>query len=124
MYLYKNKLIIIIFCVLILYLFNLNILISESINDSLDSMESDVSNIGQKTSLILIKRCSENLKQRVLSITTFYRQPNAKPPTEPSYFVHHIMKPLAIFCNTNKSILSEKRKKEWNAIVADGVAIR
>nr|CAG8566890.1 6596_t:CDS:10 [Entrophospora candida] len=99
-------------------------IIEESINSSLNSMEPDLSNISQKVSLILIKRCTENLKQRVLSITTFYRQPNAKPPTEPSYFVPHIMKPLTIFCNANKSILSEKRKKEWNAIICDGVAVR
>nr|CAG8494184.1 9220_t:CDS:10 [Entrophospora candida] len=99
-------------------------IIEESINSSLNSMEPDLSNISQKVSLILIKRCTENLKQRVLSITTFYRQPNAKPPTEPSYFVPHITKPLTIFCNANKSILSEKRKKEWNAIICDGVAVR
>ncbi|CAJ0627134.1 3390_t:CDS:10 [Entrophospora sp. SA101] len=54
-------------------------IIEESINSSLNSMEPDLSNISQKVSLILIKRCTENLKQRVLSITTFYRQPMSNP---------------------------------------------
>ncbi len=86
-------------------------------------MQSDLPDLSQRISTILTKRCTEALRH-VRSIITQYRQPNTKPPTEPSYFVPHIMKPLVAFCDVNKSYLSDGRRKEWSAIIGDAVAVR
>ena len=91
--------------------------------NSLSSLQSDLPDLSQRISTILTKRCTEALRH-VRSIITQYRQPNTKPPTESSYFVPHIMKPLAAFYDTNKLYLSDKRRKEWSTIVGDAVAVR
>ncbi|CAB4405568.1 unnamed protein product [Rhizophagus irregularis] len=98
-------------------------IIEESISNSLSSLQSDLPDLSQKISTILTKRCTEALRH-VRSIITQYRQPNTKPPTESSYFVPHIMKPLAAFYDSNKLYLSDKRRKEWSSIVGDAVAVR
>ncbi|CAG8718080.1 8137_t:CDS:2, partial [Scutellospora calospora] len=98
--------------------------IEESLSTSLSSMQSDLPNLSQKISTILIKRCTETLRQHIRSVITQFRGSNTKPPTESSYFVPHIIKPLVTFCKVNKQLLSDKRRIECNSIVADAVAIR
>ncbi|CAG8671900.1 10692_t:CDS:10, partial [Funneliformis caledonium] len=98
-------------------------IVEESISNSFSSLQSDLPDLSQKISVILTKRCTEALRH-VRSIITQYRQPNTKPPTESSYFVPHIMKPLAVFFDVNKSCLSDRRRKEWSALVGDAVAVR
>ncbi|RIA87792.1 oligomeric golgi complex component, COG2-domain-containing protein [Glomus cerebriforme] len=98
-------------------------IIEESILNSLSSLQSDLPDLSQRISAILTKRCTEALRH-VRSIITQYRQPNTKPPTESSYFVPHIMKPLAAFYDVNKPYLSDKRRKEWSSIVGDTVSVR
>ncbi|CAG8680100.1 4961_t:CDS:10, partial [Dentiscutata erythropus] len=98
--------------------------IEESISSSLSSMQSDLPDLNQKIATVLTKRCTETLRQHIRSVITQFRGSNTKPPTEASYFVPHIIKPLITFCKVNKELLSDKRRNECNSIVADAVAIR
>ncbi|CAG8780067.1 42702_t:CDS:2, partial [Gigaspora margarita] len=98
--------------------------IEESVSSSLTSMQSDLPDLNQKIATILTKRCTETLRQHIRSVITQFRGSNTKPPTEASYFVPHIIKPLITFCKVNKQLLSGKRRNECNSIVADAVALR
>ncbi|KAF0399002.1 Conserved oligomeric Golgi complex component [Gigaspora margarita] len=98
--------------------------IEESVSSSLTSMQSDLPDLNQKIATILTKRCTETLRQHIRSVITQFRGSNTKPPTEASYFVPHIIKPLITFCKVNKQLLSGKRQNECNSIVADAVALR
>ncbi|CAG8783134.1 2024_t:CDS:2, partial [Acaulospora morrowiae] len=99
-------------------------IIEESVNSLLASLRLDLPDFTQKISAILTSRCTETLRQHIRSIITQYRQPNTKPPTEASYFVPHIIKPLATFCDVNKLILSDNRRNEWCYSVGDAVSSR
>ncbi|CAG8648364.1 24187_t:CDS:10 [Cetraspora pellucida] len=98
--------------------------IEESVSSSLSSMHSDLPDLSQKIATILTKRCTETLSKHIRSVITQFRGSNTKPPTEASYFVPHIIKPLVTFCKVNSQLLSDKRRNECNSIVADAVANR
>ncbi|CAG8519748.1 4747_t:CDS:10 [Ambispora leptoticha] len=98
-------------------------LIEESIKISLLSIQSDIPEISRTVTTILIKRCAEYLRQ-TRGIITQYRYKNREPPTEFSYFVPTIMKPLVMFCDLNQHTLTESRRREWNLMVAEGVTMR
>ncbi|CAG8513317.1 6870_t:CDS:10 [Ambispora gerdemannii] len=98
-------------------------LIEESIKISLLSIQSDIPEVSRTVTTILIKRCAEYLRQ-TRGIITQYRYKNREPPTEFSYFVPTIMKPLIVFCDLNQHILTESRRKEWSLMVAEGVTMR
>ncbi|CAG8636853.1 25042_t:CDS:10, partial [Racocetra persica] len=92
--------------------------------DSLVHPYSDLPDLSQKIATILTKRCTETLSKHIRSVITQFRGSNTKPPTEASYFVPHIIKPLVTFCKVNSQLLSDKRRNECNSIVADAVANR
>ncbi|CAG8537381.1 3406_t:CDS:10, partial [Cetraspora pellucida] len=94
------------------------------VSSSLSSMHSDLPDLSQNIATILTKRCTETLSKHIRSVITQFRGSNTKPPTEASYFVPHIIKPLVTFCKVNSQLLSDKRRNECNSIVADAVANR
>ncbi|CAG8499793.1 2025_t:CDS:10 [Diversispora eburnea] len=98
-------------------------IIEESIVSVLSSLKLGLPDFSQKITFILTNRCTDNLRL-IRSIITQYRQPNTKPPTEASYFVPHIIKPLATFCHVNRSILSVDRRQEWCYSVGNAVSMR
>ncbi|RIB23229.1 hypothetical protein C2G38_2171963 [Gigaspora rosea] len=77
----------------------------QSISSSLSSMQSDLPDLNQKIATILTKRCIETLRQHIRSVIAQFRGSITKPPTEASYFVPHIIKPLITFCKVNKQLL-------------------
>lgn len=94
-----------------------------ALQTSLDSLKILIPPLSDRFISILSRRCIDTLRL-IRSITGQYRHTNKKAPTEASYFVPNILKPLKSVIEGNSSLLIDELKLIWVEAVAEAVTTR
>ncbi|GAA6061648.1 hypothetical protein JCM10212_002525 [Sporobolomyces blumeae] len=96
---------------------------AEVMREALASLTSIVPSLSSQITTILIKRCAEHLKL-VRSVASQVRASTRKGPSEPSYFVHNILKELKAYLGGPGRVVEEELRTTWATTVVDEIAVR
>ncbi|GAA5969864.1 hypothetical protein JCM11641_008068 [Rhodosporidiobolus odoratus] len=96
---------------------------SEVIATSLSSMTSLLPSLSSQIVTVLVKRCAEHLKL-VRSVASQVRASTRRGTSEPSYFVHNILKELKTYLTGPGRVVEEELRKEWATAVVEDIAGR
>lgn len=95
----------------------------EVMRESLAALNSIIPSLSSQITTILVKRCAEHLKL-VRSVASQVRASTRKTSTEPSYFVHNILKELKGYLNGPARVVEQELKVKWATTVVDDIAGR
>ncbi|GAA5906257.1 uncharacterized protein JCM6883_005490 [Sporobolomyces salmoneus] len=96
---------------------------AEVMRESLTALTSIIPSLSSQITTILVKRCAEHLKL-VRSVASQVRASTRKTSTEPSYFVHNILKELRAYLNGPARVVEEELRVRWATTVVDDIAGR
>ncbi|GAA5885926.1 hypothetical protein JCM5296_007033 [Sporobolomyces johnsonii] len=96
---------------------------ADIIRESLSSLTSIVPSLSSQITTILVKRCAEHLKL-VRSVASQVRASTRKGASEPSYFVHNILKELRAYLTGPARVVEEELRTKWATTVVDDIAGR
>ncbi|GAA5926369.1 hypothetical protein JCM1841_006995 [Sporobolomyces salmonicolor] len=91
--------------------------------ESLSFLTSIVPSLSSQITTILVKRCAEHLKL-VRSVASQVRASTRKGASEPSYFVHNILKELRAYLAGPARVVEEELRSKWATTVVDDIAGR
>jgi hypothetical protein len=91
--------------------------------ESLASLTSIIPSLSSQITTILVKRCAEHLKL-VRSVASQVRASTKKTSTEPSYFVHNILKELRSYLAGPARVVEQELRVKWASTVVDDIAVR
>ncbi|GAA5853661.1 hypothetical protein JCM5353_001396 [Sporobolomyces roseus] len=95
----------------------------EVMREALSVLTSIMPSLSSQITTILIKRCAEHLKL-VRSVASQVRASTRKTTSEPSYFVHNILKDLRGYLSGPGRVVEEELRVKWATIVVDDIAGR
>ncbi|KNC99298.1 uncharacterized protein SPPG_05552 [Spizellomyces punctatus DAOM BR117] len=96
-------------------------ILRESLDASLSPLKAILPQLSQRVCKVLIRRCSDPLRNNIHSITPQYRMTNKEPPSRPSHFITTIFKPLSSFFDDHRHLLKATTIPEWTSFVMDDV---
>ncbi|GAA6009286.1 hypothetical protein JCM11491_004257 [Sporobolomyces phaffii] len=96
---------------------------AEIMRESLAALTSVIPSLSSQITTILIKRCAEHLKL-VRSVASQVRASTRKTATEPSYFVHNILKELKAYLTGPARVVEADLRAKWATTVVDDIAGR
>ncbi|BGP23394.1 hypothetical protein JCM10295v2_002290 [Rhodotorula toruloides] len=91
--------------------------------ESLSSVTAVVPSLSSQITTILIKRCAEHLKL-VRSVASQVRASTRKGPSEPSYFVHNILKEVRAYLGGPGRVVEEELRRRLATVVVEDIAGR
>lgn len=91
--------------------------------DSLSSVTAIVPSLSSQITTILIKRCAEHLKL-VRSVASQVRASTRKGPSEPSYFVHNILKEVRAYLGGPGRVVEVELRRRLATVVVEDIAGR
>jgi len=91
--------------------------------EALSALTSIIPSLSSQITTILIKRCAEHLKL-VRSVASQVRASTRKTTSEPSYFVHNILKDLRGYLSGPGRVVEEELRVRWATTVVDDIAGR
>ncbi|GAA5933962.1 COG2 family protein [Sporobolomyces koalae] len=96
---------------------------AEVMQESLAALDAIIPSLASQITTILIKRCAEHLKL-VRSVASQVRASTRKTSSEPSYFVHNILKELKLYLGGPARVVEEELRVKWATVVVDDIAGR
>ncbi|BGP14663.1 hypothetical protein JCM10213_001627 [Rhodosporidiobolus nylandii] len=93
------------------------------IRASLASLTSLIPSLSSQITTILVKRCAEHLKL-VRSVASQVRASTRRGASEPSYFVHNILKELRAYLQGPGRVVEEEVRRQWATQVVEDIAGR
>ncbi|KAI8067163.1 oligomeric golgi complex component, COG2-domain-containing protein [Gongronella butleri] len=98
-------------------------LLKESMDDLLDNLESNTSHeLDRRITGALSRRCMESFKH-VRDMINQQRM-NKQRPTEPSFFIPSLFKPLTSFLAQHRAWIAPAKVHTWSTVVVDMVVFR
>ncbi|KAI8922390.1 oligomeric golgi complex component, COG2-domain-containing protein [Powellomyces hirtus] len=94
------------------------------LDESLSQLHRLIPDLTKRVCSVLIKRCSDPLRDNVRSIKHQYQMTNKEAPTKASYFIPTAFAPLLKFFETNQNIANSPSVMEWTTIVVENVTAR